>query len=182
VSLTDSIGLTEFLDHENDQDEVLVNVFGFGLFEQTFSVESIHSLRINKIAMAIHAHYQNNGQSHTDQAALQSWYKLPEYLKEANRVAAEHLELKLATVLSVEEDSSEDIHDLFEKHIDSLSRMEHNRWMAEKLLQGWSYGERTDKRSFTHKNIVTWEQLTEEEKEKDRTQVRATTKLLKAAE
>jgi hypothetical protein len=160
----------------------LVNVFGFGLFEQTFSIESIHSLTINRIAMAIHAHYQNDGHSHTDKAAIQSWNKLPEYLKEANRVAAENLELKLAMVLSVEEDADEDLDVRFEKHIDSLSKMEHNRWMAEKLLQGWTYGEQTNKKTFTHKNIVTWDELTEEEKEKDRTQVRATTRLLKAAE
>lgn len=181
VRLTDSTGLSEFLDHENNQEEVLVNVFGFGLFKQTFSIESIHSQTINRIAMAIHAHYQNVGHSHTDQAAIESWNKLPEYLKEANRVAAENLELKLATVLTAEGDTNENLDELFEKHIDSLSKMEHNRWMAEKILQGWTYGPNTDKRAFTHKNIVPWDDLTEEEKDKDSTQVRAITKLLKAA-
>ncbi len=182
VRLTDSTGLSEFLDHENNQDEVLVNVFGFGLFDQTFSVESIHSQTINRIAMAIHAHYQDDGHSHSDAAALQSWYRLPEYIKEANRVAAENLELKLATVLSVEGANEDSLNDLFEKYIDALSKMEHNRWMAEKVLQGWTYGPETDKRSFTHKNIVPWDDLTEEEKDKDSTQVRATLKLLKAAD
>ena len=182
VRLTDSVGLSEFLAHENNHDEVLVNVFGFGLFEQTFSVESIHSLTLNRIAMAIHAHYQDDGHSHSDQEALRSWNKLPEYLKEANRVAAEHLRLKLATVLAAEGEAATDLEQLFEKHIDSLSKMEHNRWMAEKVLQGWTYGEVTNKQTFTHKNIVGWDALTEEEKEKDRTQVRATPKLLRAAD
>lgn len=182
VRLTESTGLSEFLDHENNQDEVLVNVFGFGLFEQTFSIESIHSQTINQIAKAIHAHYQNDGHSHSDASALESWHRLPEYIKEANRVAAENLELKLAIIQKVGRSTNEKHEEVIERYIEPLSKMEHNRWMAEKVLQGWAYGPNTDKRTFTHKNIVPWDDLTEEEKDKDSTQVRATLKLLKAAE
>ena len=46
--------------------------------------------------------------------------------------------------------------------------VEHRRWMAHRYLNGWSFGERRDDRHKLHPSLITWEALSETEKQKDR--------------
>jgi len=53
-----------------------------------------------------------------------------------------------------------------------LAEREHERWMRELLAIGWRYSSETDKPRKLHKCLQSWEELPEEEKEKDRALVR----------
>lgn len=72
--------------------------------------------------------------------------------------------------------------DEFEQHVEVLARLEHTAWMNERLETGWSYapGEKSLEQR-THPCLVSWEQLPEAEKEKDRQQMRAVPAILSEA-
>jgi hypothetical protein len=73
--------------------------------------------------------------------------------------------------------------------LEELASMEHTRWIRGKIQDGWRYGSPTDKPSKLHQCLLPWslkdltpyagfaeqlgaEELSEEEKDKDRTAVR----------
>jgi hypothetical protein len=62
--------------------------------------------------------------------------------------------------------------------VDRLAELEHERWCAERRAQGWRYGaERVDRRR-RHPDLVPWEDLSDDSKEKDRDAVRWITEIL----
>jgi hypothetical protein len=58
------------------------------------------------------------------------------------------------------------------EEIETLSVIEHERWMQDRLKNGWRSGATRDDRKKTHPSIIPYEQLSESEKEKDRDTVR----------
>ena len=91
------------------------------------------------------------------QTSEQRWYGLPEWQRSSNRSAAIHSVLKVATfglriVGRCDHRSTPEVrYHLLQKltmgMLQTLSEMEHNRWVAERLLDGWWFhqqrGERT---------------------------------------
>jgi len=59
--------------------------------------------------------------------------------------------------------------------------MEHERWTQEKLGNGWQYAIKTDRSAKLHKSHISWEKLSEDEKEKDRSLVKGIPKILAKA-
>ncbi len=68
-----------------------------------------------------------------EQYATAVWYDLPEYKRESNRYAADHVPVKyrMASVLGNENGTVDDT------TIRLLAETEHRRWSAEKILGGW---------------------------------------------
>ena len=54
------------------------------------------------------------------------------------------------------------------EEVETLARLEHERWMKEKQDDGWRYGETRDDKKKLHPSLVPYDQLSESEKEKDR--------------
>jgi len=52
-----------------------------------------------------------------------------------------------------------------------LARLEYDRWVGERLAEGWSFGKETDKKNKTSCFLATYESLAEEIKQYDRMQV-----------
>lgn len=113
------------------------------------------------------------------------WQNLPEYQRESNRHAADHAAVKRRQAAMLDEtgvDTSDDI-------IRKLSKSEHRRWCAEKILDGWeplpdnerdrwesSAGEQQLRQQRYHpdiKSVATLRAETEGEWVKDLSQVRA---------
>lgn len=93
---------------------------------------------------ALHEHYRRNNPS----SGLESWENISELMRESNRHVADHFEIKLRAVglMAVNADGESDA---FIESVDQmpvlgpsdwelLAEMEHNRWWAEKSMQGWS--------------------------------------------
>ena len=53
-----------------------------------------------------------------------------------------------------------------------MARVEHRRWMADRIDRGWRYGKTRDDRLMLHPDLVSYESLSENDKEKDRNSVR----------
>jgi len=64
------------------------------------------------------------------------------------------------------------------EEVETLAEMEHERWMQEKITNGWSYGSERNDEKRIHPSIVPYEQLSESEKEKDRDTVRNIPRIL----
>ena len=88
-----------------------------------------------------------------------AWEDLSEGLKESNRLAAMHNDIKKR--------AWETRGDVPEKAmLDHLARCEHRRWMAEKVMDGYRFGERNDEKR-THDQLKPFEKLEESVQMKD---------------
>ena len=138
------------------------------------------------MARAIHERYRKNqkGKKPLDDPAMQPWESLREDLKESNRQQADQIPEKLRVIgceiLPVT--NREEIKPGFcPEQVEILARMEHDRWMAEKLAAGWSYAAIRDDVKKRHPCLVPFEHLPEGEKDKDRQAVQAIPDLLALA-
>ena len=95
--------------------------------------------------------------------------------RQSNLSAAAHLNIKLAALglkLVYRDDTSMpvDTVDITPDQREHVARMEHNRWLAERLLNGWTFGERDNARK-RRLSIVDWDNLSLDELAKDRDQI-----------
>jgi len=117
-----------------------------------------------------------------ENTALVAWEGLNEVMKDANRWSADHLSVKLRSIgfdgqdLSIFDKVAGDP-ELFEK----LSEMEHRRWMAERLMDGWSYGPKRDNRKKIHDLLIPYGELADEEKDKDKDMIQNIKNLVTSA-
>jgi hypothetical protein len=116
-------------------------------------------------------------------SSLLPWEELPPDEKEQNRSAVRDIPNKLNRIGYVMIPARSNEPTKFprgEDDLERLARMEHRRWMKDKLAAGWEYAPETDKEKKRHKALVPWddERLTEEEKDKDREFVRVIPELL----
>ncbi len=129
------------------------------------------------------------------------WQKLNETFRDSNRLAADHIPVKLrvlgvAAVAGGKRKPSGEAADLTmfrEPRRDTngkeeapdptlmiLAEMEHSRWCAERYLRGWRLGHPTDKEDEKRLKamkfsrwLVSWDELPEAERSKDLEQIRA---------
>jgi hypothetical protein len=132
------------------------------------------------LAQAIHEEYLKDqfekGETLGSNSSLVPWDELPETLKDSNRRQADFLGVKLKEVgcyiVPMTDWNAEPI-EFFPEEIELMAKMEHDHWVEERLKDGWKFAPgpkdiKKKKSSF----LVPWEELPEEEKEKDRNPVR----------
>ena len=117
---------------------------------------------LDRKAKVIHEDYVKTqvaaGFTEATNPVLVGWEDLPESLRQANRAQADHLSIKLRTLTVSRSPET----------LEALAEAEHRRWMAEKILAGWCYGEQRDNTRKRHPSLKPYGQLSEAEKQKDR--------------
>ena len=90
--------------------------------------------------------------------------------KEDNRAAAR----RMATVLAAAglELAPSGVPASLEPHMETLAEAEHNGWMAHRAATGWRYGPTRDDAAKIHPSMIPYADLSETEKEKDRSNIR----------
>lgn len=153
---------------------------------EIFTVAAIFNATQDQLAIAIHNHYVESqiaaGDTAPNNTSLVRWEDLPETLKDANRNQADHLQIKCRVITGSLHYTPEQIeHALSDKKtLDRLARMEHERWVAEKRLDGWHSTEGAKNiAARLSPSLISWEQLPESEREKDRNAVRNIPQLLR---
>ena len=151
------------------------NVQFFGSLEETASIDMIEGRRTDTLARTIHEKYR--AELKKESPADVGWHYLDETLKDSNRAQADHIPVKLRAVgipwkEAVEDAKSGHLDRMLETHVELLGRMEHNRWIAERLLNGWRYGPVRDDKRKLHPHLVSWDELPEYIKEYDRNAIR----------
>jgi hypothetical protein len=102
--------------------------------------------------------------------------ELPETLRESNRRQADHIPAKLQAIdcaLVPLEAWSVPNFELTAAEVEQLARLEHDRWMAERLLDGWTYtpGPKDVRRKRTPW-LIPWKEMPEDQRDYDRNTVR----------
>jgi class 3 adenylate cyclase len=146
------------------------------------------SLDIEELAKAIHQMYcataAAKGESSSTNNAMRSWEELSEDLKDANRAQAADIPNKLNRIgyeLAPSHGLSPAKLQFTERDIEDLAVREHERWMDERSRNGWIYGSLKDSSRKHHPLLIPWNQLPEDEREKDRDTVRNLPVLIKKA-
>jgi len=129
------------------------------------------------VARAIHEAYREvqaaNKQS--EDPSLAEWDGLLDYLKESNRRQADDVAEKLRRIgCTIHKAGGRDVKlvEFARDEIEVMAEMEHARWNAERLLDGWKWGEKKDVIKKVSPYLVPWSQLPDDVKEWDRDTVR----------
>ena len=185
---TDNYALTDFALSSPHRDRFHL----YSVFDRT-TVNSSHDLTFDwlmdmgdGLAKLFHEAYCRNddllvhSNPQLSQASFNmAWDKLPEGVRNANRVICDHFEVKIRALnLKLIKTSEGEEITLNSQELEILSKMEHNRWWADRALDGWRLGERDNKAKF-HPNMVPYEELSEPVKQLDRDSVLSIIELIK---
>lgn len=159
------------------------SIHAFGLIETLYNRDTLLHEKQDAVAMALHEDYRKRHGG-------DEWSKLTEEFRDSNRLAADHIPVKLRAIglrmadkgkgepadLTVFK-TPEDKNAAADPGLELLSEMEHSRWCAERWLLGWRFGEPKDReeriRLKIHPDLVPWAKLDPEEREKNWEQIRA---------
>jgi len=105
---------------------------------------------------------------------LKPYADLLENMKEDNRLTVRDIPTKLALggYIMIPARSNEPAFNFPGDDLEMLAEAEHVRWMQAKLADGWKHADETVKEKKLHKCLVPWNDLPDDEKEKDRDLVR----------
>jgi len=106
--------------------------------------------------------------------ALRPYAELPKEMKEQNRRNVRDIPVKLAAAgyIMIPARSSDRPFSFPGEGLEQLAKAGREGWMQTKLDDGWTDAPETDRAKKQHKLLVPWDELPEEEKEKDRDLVR----------
>jgi RyR domain len=139
------------------------------------------------LARSIHDDYVRRGyakgQTSADDASLVPWEGLPETLRESNRSQAADIDRKLAAIsceVIPEVGGGTPVVAFTDEEVDLLGRLEHDRWMEERLASGWTLGPSKDVDEKHSPYLVAWDVLSEDIRDLDRDTVRQIPRFLAA--
>jgi voltage-gated potassium channel Kch len=162
----------------------------FSVLDRTCRAETLLSGTRNEVlARAIHAEYVRkqtaDGENPVTNPSMVGWDELSEALRESNRRQADQIGPKLKMIgcgLGPRTDWQAPLLELRPDEVEFLARVEHDRWRAERLLDGWTYAaEPKDPTRKTSPYLVPWEQIPEDQRDYDRNTVRSLPAFLAAA-
>jgi hypothetical protein len=178
-------GMADLIRGRADRDG-LVSIQPFGLLERTCTPELVFRGTHEALARALHEEYfRLRGRYRTSDrkdVSNWSWESLPESVREANRRQADHIaELfeRIGCGLNILWDWTEAVFKFSGSEVEILSRMKHDLWCSEKIDQGWKYAPgRQDIDAKLHPALLSWNDLPETQKEKNRIVIRQLPKFL----
>ena len=188
VRMTHDAGLATLLRVENDERREFTGVHAFGLLDRTCTLDLVFGCTYEIIARAIHEDYVRNerekGFTSEMNPAQVPWKELSENLKESNRNQAEHIRYKLEAIgcaVTITNDWDAQPVEFSHEEVELMARMEHERFVEERLREGWKRGARKYLNQKTSPTLVPWSVLPEEERDKNRNAVRGISSLLSRA-
>jgi len=124
-----------------------------------------------KIAVAIARGDDAGAQDLESKATYKPWSRYTEEQKDSNRSQADHVHLKIRAAgldpATVSKGAWLDWCNTNADTLESLARVEHDRWCAHLWLAGWIAGPREDSLKI-HNDLIPYEKLSDETKEYDR--------------
>jgi hypothetical protein len=188
VRMTHEAGLATLLRVENGEYKEFIGVHGFGLLDRTCTLDLTLECNYEIMARAIHEDYVCNerkkGVTTEMNPALVPWKELPENLKESNRNQAEHIRFKLEAIgcdVAITNDWDAQPVTFSPEEVELMARMEHERFIEERLREGWKPGGSKNLNKKISPILAPWGVLPEEERDKDRNAVRDISLLLAAS-
>jgi hypothetical protein len=129
------------------------------------------------IAQAIHEDFlaEKAKSAKPEGRAIMPWRRLDEDFRESNRAQARDIEEKLRAIGCISVPAAEATGEpvLFSpEEVERMAEMEHGRYNAERLLEGWRYGKEKDDERKASPHLVAWSELPDDIREYDRRTVR----------
>lgn len=150
--------------------------------------------QIDEMARRIHSQHKRDLLASLDprtspDPALWEWEHLGSSekglrLQESSRQSARDMARKLRLIgyeVCPAQDAVNNVVSLCDEDYEEMAKMEHARWMLERLSSGWQYGKEKDSEKKISPSLVAWEQLDETIQDWDRSIVRQVPDLLAAA-
>lgn len=141
--------------------------------KQGWDMDNIFSEKLYERAKRINLHYAHlySGTVENDENKEKEWQKLDGFTRYSNVSSADYHEIQLHMLKVLGWPTN--IKQLTPKQLELLSELEHIRWCRYHYLNNWQYGipangKRKDPSKRIHSDLVTYEALTEPEKQKDR--------------
>ncbi len=185
VRMAQETGLAALLGEDALNSGRFHNLHAFGLLDRTCRPDQMLRGVREVLARAIHEQYlrqqREAGATPEQNSSLVPWEDLGEHLKESNRQQADDIAAKLRAVGCAAVPNCNWDEPLFAftpDEVERLARMEHERWMAAKEKAGWRPGPTKSETLKTHTCLVPYDDLSEDEREKDRSAVRQIPALL----
>jgi RyR domain len=134
------------------------------VLEEWTSLPDLAARPRDEVAARMHLAYLRSAGGQ-DLPAGNDWRAIAETYVQANRALADHLAVKRADAAAATMSPA----DL----VDALARVEHRRWCAERILEGWIAGPDNSRRHRRiHPDLAPWAALGEATRDKDRAMVR----------
>ncbi len=149
----------------------------FGTMHHACARENWIDDKLDRMARALHNDHvrrvHETRQARPGDPSLRKWEQLNDDLIDSNRQAADHIWVKLRALdyhaaERVSGDPGVLITELNTQQIELLARMEHQRWMAERFMAGWSYGPEKDTPNRISPYLVPWDEVPDNVQEYDR--------------
>jgi len=178
VRMAEAGGLARLVDREGGdgrQAPALTNLYAFPLLERTCTPEAVLGGTHEQLARGLHEVYRRQqaaqGHSPATNPSMVEWDQLPEALRESNRAEVDAMLHHLAALgytLAPLADWDAAFVRLPEPEATRLAEMEHNRFVAERLRQGWRYTSGPkDIQAKLSPALRPWAELPEDERAKD---------------
>jgi hypothetical protein len=138
-----------------------------------------------EIAQKIHQNYlEQNKEKLTagsTDPALRPWDQLDESFRQSNLEQADDIFNKLRNIgcdVIYSGISDEPLFSFTDDEVETLASREHDRWIRERMSVGWIYGKEKDVLKKTSPYLIPYNELSENDREKDREPVKEIPRLL----
>lgn len=189
VRVIQKVGFAKLLQGLESKIADFKNIYPFELLDRTCNPKEVLGGIHETIAQGLHEHYvlqqERLGYTPETNPSMVSWEELSEDLKESNRRQADHIGVKLKEVkcdVLLLTDWDAELFQFTPEEVETLAKMEHERWMKDLLEQGWTRGPKKDANKKIHPDLVSWDELPEGEKEKNRNFISSLPKILSAVD
>ena len=157
--------------------------FPFSAVRDVCTPEILFGFQGDALASIIHDYYRDSiaaqGRLLDGTPAGESWQNLNESYKQASRHQADHVPGKLASIeCFIVHERDSDYFAFTASEAEQLSIIEHDRWSADRYLDGWQYGSQRDNTAKIHPELIAYDDLTDDMKDLDRYAVRLVPALL----
>lgn len=144
VYMQHASGLARLLESNPGEPEIPDGIYPFGMLNEVLDYDNILSDRLDELAQAIHEDFLHRrasaGLDPRLYTSLNPWRELPEPERKSNRLQADHLAAKLRAIRCRYGKGLATAFAFTPEEASVIARMEHDRWRANKIYEGWRQG------------------------------------------
>jgi hypothetical protein len=183
VRMQHASGLAKLLESNEGEPEIPDGIFPFGMLDEVLYFENVLSDGLDELARAIHEDFLSRRidvvSDHRLYTSLNDWNTLSEPDRKSNRLQADHLAAKLRAVrCRLVKGETREL-EFTDDEATALARMEHDRWRANKIFEGWRPGAQRVEGAKINPFTVPWEDLDESERVEQTESIKRLPSLLK---